>query len=78
MVCDGFDGDPVASKLNHFSVMSTIFNKAVEEVKERLRLIIDGEKTLSKQSIILDSIKVPEEDAVNDFLEDMIAQDGLE
>lgn len=36
-------------KLNNFLVMSTSFDKLVEEIKERQKIIKDGEKVLSRK-----------------------------
>lgn len=70
-----FNGDPLAFKMNHMVSMSAKFDEAAEKRKELLNLIADGEEMLEKHYIILDSINVPDEEAINNFLEDMISQE---
>lgn len=47
-------------------------------VRECMRLIANGERELNKQVIIVDSVRVPKEETIDQFLDEVIACDGLE
>lgn len=78
LIRDNLEGDHVASKLDHISVISASFKKTAEDVEECMHTIKDGDKELKRRIIIVDSVKVPEDRVIDEFLVEMLDRDDLE
>lgn len=70
-------GNLEASKLDHIFVMTVSFKKATEDIRECQKAVKDGDIECKKQVIIVESIRVPEDSAIDQFLDDMMDSDDL-
>ena len=78
LIRDNLEGDPVAAKLENISMISASFKKAAEDVRECMHTVKESDKELKKQIIALDSIKVPEDREIDEFLVEVLDQDDME
>ena len=64
--------------LDHISIISASFRKATEDCKDGMHTIRESGRELKKQTVVLNSIKVPEDREIDEFLVEVLDRDDEE